>query len=66
MKLKLREGSLVYVYARGSRTSRLAVVVQVEDDVKNGEPGIDYYWHGASPDIQFWCYWDQIGGLVKY
>lgn len=36
-----------------------AVITSVEDDIKNGRPGIDYY-KVSNPDDSRWAYADQI------
>lgn len=60
---EVREGSVVMV--RGDFGRGIAVVGQVEDvleDIKNGQPGIDYTVKGVS----HWAYLDAIDSVVRY
>lgn len=58
----VREGSTVRVdtYINGTVTG---TVDEVEEDVKNGMPGISYTTTNGDGH---WCYLDQIARVVKY
>ncbi len=55
----IREGSRVIVRDNfGSGKPREVTVLGVEDDIKNGRPGIDY--------DESWAYLTQVDRVVKY
>ena len=55
----IREGSVVIVRgAFGTGTPQRVVVEAVEEDIKNGRPGIDY--EGS------WAYLTQVDRVVTY
>jgi len=55
----IRAGSVVIVRGNfGAGHSQRVVVEAVEDDIKNGRPGIDY--DGS------WAYLSQVDRVVKY
>ena len=55
----IREGSRVIVRDNfGSGRPREVTVLCVEDDIKNGQPGIDY--------DESWAYLTQVDRVVKY
>ena len=55
----IREGSVVIVRGNfGSGTPQRVVVEAVEEDIKNGRPGIDY--EGS------WAYLTQVDRVVTY
>lgn len=55
----IREGSRVVVRDNfGSGKPREVTVLGVEDDIKNGRPGIDY--------DESWAYLTQVDRVVKY
>lgn len=61
----VREGSLVMVRGNfGGGFATLGKVLEVEDDIKNGLPGIGYIiekeTHGN------WAYMSQVDSVVKY
>jgi hypothetical protein len=60
IKLKdIREGSVVIVReAFGAGPERRVIVENVEDDIKNGRPGIDY--------ADSWAYLTQVVRVVTY
>jgi hypothetical protein len=56
---QIREGSRVIVYDNfGFGTPREVTVLGVEEDIKNGRPGIDY--------DDSWAYLTQVDRVVKY
>jgi hypothetical protein len=65
IKLKeLREGSVVYVRgAFGTGPSQKATVTAVEEDIKNGRPGIDYTTEDGD---DHWAYLDQVQAVYKF
>lgn len=55
----LREGSIVIVRGNfGSGPEERVTVEYVDEDIKNGLPGIDYDGH--------WAYLSQVQRVVKY
>ena len=61
---RLKEGSVVYVMTNfGQGPAVKGVVVSKENDVKNGQPGIDYEDEEGEG---WWAYADQIASVVKY
>ena len=63
---QVRVGSVVMVRPGfgGSRAEQ-ATIVNVESDIKNGFPGIDYYT-GTDADDCSWAYLTQIDRVVTY
>ena len=60
----LKEGSTVELRGNfGSGPLELATVTCVEDDIKNGCPGIDYTTQSGD---DHWAYIDQIHRIVAY
>lgn len=61
---QIKEGSVVWVMTNfGSGPRVKGTVTGKEEDVKHGQPGIDYTdEHGEGR----WAYADQISGVVKY
>ena len=56
---QIREGSRVIVRDNfGNGTPREVTVLGVEEDIKNGRPGIDY--------DDSWAYLTQVDRVVKY
>lgn len=56
----LRVGDTVLVATDfGGGPKKKAVITAVEEDIKNGRPGIDYY-EADNPSNQKWAYADQI------
>jgi hypothetical protein len=56
---EVREGSVVIVRGNfGNGPEERVVVENVERDIKNGQPGIDYDGH--------WAYLSQVQRVVKY
>jgi hypothetical protein len=61
----VRPGSVVLVAgAFGSGPLMTGVVDAVEDDIKNGEPGIDYTIKGTTQT--HWAYLSQIRKVLTY
>lgn len=64
----MRKGSVVMVRgAFGQDAPREAVVDEIGDDIKNGEPGISY--DAKNEDgrpFWGWAYLDQVDSVVKY
>lgn len=60
VKLKdIREGSVVVVRGNfGSGPEETVTVEYVDEDIKNGMPGIDYDGH--------WAYLSQVQRVIKY
>jgi len=62
---QVRAGSVVIVRGSfGNGRPVQATVVEVERDIKNGYPGIDYEVHGEEDGS--WAYLTQIDRVVKY
>lgn len=56
----LRAGDTVLVAMDfGGGPTVKAVITSIDDDIKNGRPGIDYY-RVSNPDDSRWAYADQI------
>lgn len=63
---QVREGSIVYLRGDfGTGPLIRAIVTNVEQDIKNGLPGIDYYPATDAGDDR-WAYLDQIQSVYKY
>ena len=61
---KIKEGSVVYVRTNfGQGPTVKGTVTGVEEDVKNGQPGIDYE---DETGTGWWAYRDQIAGVYSY
>ena len=61
---KLKEGSVVYVRTNfGTGPSVKGTVTNKDDDIKNGQPGIDYT---DEEGTGWWAYADQIASVYKY
>jgi len=62
---QLRSGSKVLVRGDfGSGSAKRATVESVEEDIKNGRPGIDYTVDSSGE--QHWAYLDQIQRVLAY
>ncbi len=62
---QLREGSTVRVRgAFGTGVAQIATVNCVEDDIKNGRPGIDYTVSATGE--QLWAYLDQVDSVIAF
>jgi hypothetical protein len=61
----LREGSTIVVRgAFGTGVAQTATVNCIEEDIKNGLPGIDYTVKATGE--QLWAYLTQVQKVVKY
>jgi hypothetical protein len=61
---QIKEGSVVYIRTNfGSGPTVKGTVVAVEEEIKNGQPGIDY---NDSEGGSWWAYKDQIAGVYRY
>ena len=62
---QVREGSVIIVRGRwGSDDAIRATVTGVEEDIKNGYPGVCYYI--TDPNSLHWAYFDQVDSVVTY
>ena len=61
---KIKEGSVVYVRTNfGSGPTIKGTVTGIEEDIKNGQPGVDYTSEDGG---DWWAYKDQIAGVYRY
>jgi len=61
---QLREGSVVYVRGNfGQGPAQKATVTEVEEDVKNGYPGICYVTEDGD---DHWAYLNQVQAVYKF
>jgi hypothetical protein len=62
---QLRSGSKVLVRGGfGTTSAKRATVDNVEEDIKNGSPGIDYTVDSSGE--QHWAYLDQVQRVLAY
>lgn len=62
---QLRSGSKVLVRGDfGTTSAKRATVESVEEDIKNGRPGIDYTVDSSGE--QHWAYLDQVQRVLAY
>ena len=62
---QLRPGSKVLVRGGfGTTSAKRATVTSVEEDIKNGSPGIDYTVDATGE--QHWAYLEQVQRVVEY
>ncbi len=60
---QIREGSIIKVRGGfGTEPAKRAVVTGVEENIKNGRPGIDYRCNGD----ERWAYLDQVVEVETY
>lgn len=63
---QVREGSIVYLRGDfGTGPLIRAIVTNVEQDIKNGLPGVDYYPE-SDPSDGRWAYLDQVQSVQQY
>ena len=63
----VRVGSFVYVRGNfGSGAPVYARVTEVEEDVKNGFPGISYVCEHSTTKEGNWAYLNQVDRVVQY
>lgn len=61
---KLKEGSVVFIKGNfGTGPALKGTITEVCEDVKNGQPGVDYV---DSDGTGWWAYKDQIVGVYSY
>lgn len=64
---EMRKGSVVMVRGSfGREEPREAVVDEVFEDIKNGEPGISYNSTKKGAPFWGWAYLEQVDSVVKY
>jgi len=62
----MRIGSTINVRGCfGSGKHVLATVVTIEEDIKNGRPGIDYETEDGDGDL-CWAYLEQVDKVIEY
>ena len=63
----VKVGSIVWVRGNfGGGQSVQAIVEEVDDDIKNGIPGIGYVLKNSTDKNGSWAYLHQVDRVVKY